>query len=208
MIDLYYWPTPNGKKVTILLAEAGIPYNVVPLNIGRGDQFKDDFLAISPNNRMPAMVDTEPAGGGASRSTSSSPARSCSISPKKAGRFLPADLARRYEVIEWVMWQMANQGPKSGECGHFRRLGDTRGDQSYAVARFTDEVNRLYGVLNNRLYDRPWIAGEEYSIADMICYPWTIGWQGQGQDLNDFKYFKPLVRGDGRAAGRAARHER
>jgi GSH-dependent disulfide-bond oxidoreductase len=189
MIDLYYWPTPNGKKVTILLEEAGIPYNVVPLNIGRGDQFTDDFLKISPNNRMPAMVDTEPAGGGAPIHIFESGAIMLYLA-EKAGRFLPADLARRYEVIEWVMWQMANQGPKSGEAGHFRRLGDSQGDQSYAVARFTDEVNRLYGVLNNRLYDRPWIAGEEYSIADMICYPWTIGWQGQGQDLNDFKYFK------------------
>ncbi len=189
MIDLYYWPTPNGKKVTILLEEAGIPYNVVPLNIGRGDQFTDDFLKISPNNRMPAMVDTEPAGGGAPIHVFESGAIMLYLA-EKAGKFLPTDLARRYEVIEWVMWQMANQGPKSGEAGHFRRLGDSQGDQSYAVARFTDEVNRLYGVLNNRLYDRPWIAGEEYTIADMICYPWTIGWQGQGQELNDFKYFK------------------
>ncbi len=189
MIDLYYWPTPNGKKVTILLEEAAIPYNVVPLNIGRGDQFTDDFLKISPNNRMPAMVDTEPAGGGAPIHVFESGAIMLYLA-EKAGKFLPTDLARRYEVIEWVMWQMANQGPKSGEAGHFRRLGDSQGDQSYAVTRFTDEVNRLYGVLNNRLYDRPWIAGEEYTIADMICYPWTIGWQGQGQDLNDFKYFK------------------
>ena len=189
MIDLFYWPTPNGKKVTILLEEAGIPYNVVPLNIGRGDQFTDDFLKISPNNRMPAMVDTEPAGGGAPIAVFESGAIMLYLA-EKAGRFLPTDLAKRYEVIEWVMWQMANQGPKSGEAGHFRRLGDSQGDQSYAVTRFTDEVNRLYGVLNNRLYDRPWIAGEEYTIADMICYPWTIGWQGQGQDLKDFKYFK------------------
>jgi GST-like protein len=189
MIDLYYWPTPNGKKVTILLEEAAIPYNVVPVNIGRGDQFTDDFLKISPNNRMPAMVDTEPAGGGAPIHVFESGAIMLYLA-EKAGKFLPTDLARRYEVIEWVMWQMANQGPKSGEAGHFRRLGDSQGDQSYAVTRFTDEVNRLYGVLNNRLYDRPWIAGEEYTIADMICYPWTIGWQGQGQDLNDFKYFK------------------
>jgi GST-like protein len=189
MIDLFYWPTPNGKKVTILLEEAGIPYNVVSLNIGRGDQFTDDFLKISPNNRMPAMVDTEPAGGGRPIAVFESGAIMLYLA-EKAGKFLPADLAGRYEVIEWVMWQMANQGPKSGEAGHFRRLGDSQGDQSYAVTRFTDVVNRLYGVLNNRLYDRPWIAGDEYTIADMICYPWTIGWQGQGQDLNDFKYFK------------------
>jgi GST-like protein len=189
MIDLYYWPTPNGKKVTILLEECGLPYNIVPTNIGRGDQFTDEFLKISPNNRMPAMVDNEPAGGGAPITLFESGAIMLYIA-EKAGQFLPTDLAGRYEVMQWVMWQMANQGPKSGEAGHFRRLGDSQGDQSYAVRRFTDEVNRLYGVLNNRLYDRPWVAGEEITIADMICYPWTIGWQGQGQDLNDFKYFK------------------
>jgi GST-like protein len=189
MIDLYYWPTPNGKKVTILLEEAGIPYNVVPCNIGKGDQFTDEFLRIGPNNRMPAMVDNEPAGGGAPISIFESGAMMLYLA-EKVGKFLPTDIAGRYEVVQWVMWQMANQGPKSGEAGHFRRLGDSQGDQSYAVRRFTDEVNRLYGVLNNRLYDRPWIAGEEITIADMICYPWTIGWQGQGQDLNDFKYFK------------------
>ena len=189
MIDLYYWPTPNGKKVTILLEECGLAYNIVPCNIGRGDQFTDEFLRISPNNRMPAMVDNEPAGGGPPIAIFESGAIMLYIA-EKAGQFLPTHLAARYEVIQWVMWQMANQGPKSGEAGHFRRLGDSQGDQSYAVRRFTDEVNRLYGVLNNRLYDRPWVAGEEYSIADMICYPWTIGWQGQGQDLNDFKYFK------------------
>jgi GSH-dependent disulfide-bond oxidoreductase len=189
MIDLYYWPTPNGKKVTILLEECGLPYNIVPCNIGRGDQFTDEFLKISPNNRMPAMIDNSPAGGGPPIAIFESGAIMLYIA-EKAGQFLPTHLAARYEVIEWVMWQMANQGPKSGEAGHFRRLGDSQGDQSYAVRRFTDEVNRLYGVLNNRLYDRPWIAGEEITIADMICYPWTIGWQGQGQELNDFKYFK------------------
>ena len=109
---------------------------------------------------------------------------------EKAGRFYPQDLRRRYEVNQWVIWQMANQGPKLGECGHFRRLGDKQGDQSYAVRRFTDEANRLYGVLNNRLYDRRYLAGDEYTIADMICYPWTVNWKGQGQDIDEFKYFK------------------
>jgi GST-like protein len=189
MIDVHYWPTPNGKKVTILLEELGMPYNVVPCNIGKGDQFTDDFLRINPNNRMPAIVDHEPVGGGSPISVFESGAIMLYIA-EKAGRFLPADLAGRFEVMQWVMWQMANQGPKSGECGHFRRLGDTRGDQTYAVTRFTDEVNRLYGVLNNRLYDRPWIAGDAYTIADMICYPWTVSWEAQGQDLGEFKYFK------------------
>jgi GST-like protein len=189
MIDIHYWPTPNGKKVTILLEELGLPYRIVPCNIGKGDQFKDEFLAIGPNNRMPAMVDHKPAGGGAPVTIFESGAIMMYIA-EKAGRFYPQDLRGKWEVTQWVIWQMANQGPKSGECGHFRRLGDTRGDQSYAVTRFTDEVNRLYGVLNNRLYDRPYLAGDEYTIADIISYPWTVNWQGQGQDINEFKYFK------------------
>ena len=189
MIDLHYWPTPNGKKITILLEELGIPYRIVPVNIGKGDQFRDEFLKIGPNNRMPALVDRAPAGGGAPISVFELGAIMMYLAEKE-GRFYPQDLRSRYEVNQWVMWQMANQGPKLGECGHFRRLGDTRGDQSYAVRRFTDEGNRLYGVLNNRLYDRRYIAGDEYTIADMICYPWTVGWKGQGQDIDEFKYFK------------------
>src|SRR6202012_787286 len=109
---------------------------------------------------------------------------------EKAGRFWPQDPRGKYEVAQWLIWQMANQGPKLGECGHFRRLGDTRGDQSYAVRRFPDEPNRLYGVLNQRLYDRPYLAGDDYTIADMIAYPWTAGWKFQGQEIEDFKHFK------------------
>ena len=189
MIDLYYWPTPNGKKVTILLEECGLPYNIVPLDIGRGDQFKDEFLKFNPNHRMPVIVDHEPKGGGAPISVFESGAIMMYIA-EKAGCFWPQDLRGKYEVTQWIMWQMANQGPKLGECGHFRRLGDTEGDQSYAVRRFTDEANRLYGVLNNRLVDRQYLAGDEYTIADMIAYPWTVNWQGQGQDIDEFKYFK------------------
>ncbi len=189
MIDLHYWPTPNGKKVTILLEELALPYRIVPCNIGRGDQFETDFLRISPNNRMPAMVDDEPEGGGEPITLFESGAIMIYLA-EKTGKFLPKDLHGRHETIQWVMWQMANQGPKTGECGHFRRLGDRQGDQTYAVRRFTDEVNRLYGVLNNRLYDRRYLVGDEYTIADMICYPWTLNWEGQGQDINDFKYFK------------------
>jgi GST-like protein len=189
LIDLHYWPTPNGKKVTILLEECGLPYTIVPCNIGKGDQFKDEFLSIGPNNRMPAMVDHAPADGGAPIAIFESGAIMLYIA-EKTGQFLPADERGRAEVTQWLIWQMANQGPKSGESGHFRRLGDTRGDQSYAVARFTDEVNRLYGVMNNRLYDRPWLAGDAYTIADMISYPWTVNWEAQGQDIEEFKYFK------------------
>jgi GST-like protein len=189
MIDLHYWPTPNGKKVTILLEECGLDYQIVPCHIGRGDQFADSFLSISPNNRMPALVDHAPQGGGAPISVFESGAMMMYIA-EKAGQFYPQDLRGRYEVNQWVMWQMANQGPKTGECGHFRRLDGSQGDQTYAVTRFTDEVNRMYGVLNNRLYDRPYVAGDEYTIADMICYPWTVGWREQAQDLSEFKYFK------------------
>ena len=189
MIDLHYWPTPNGKKVTILLEECAMPYRLVPCNIGRGDQFAADFLAMSPNNRMPALIDDEPVDGGEPVSVFESGAMMMYIA-EKAGQFYPADLRGRYEVNQWLIWQMANQGPKTGESGHFRRLDESAGDQSYAVRRFTDEVNRLYGVLNNRLYDNPYIGGDQYSIADMICYPWTVNWEGQGQDINEFKYFK------------------
>jgi GST-like protein len=189
MIDLYYWPTPNGWKISIMLEECGLPYNLIPVNIGTGEQFKPDFLKISPNNRMPAIVDHEPADGGGPISVFESGAILQYLA-EKTGKFLPADLAGRYEVVQWVMWQMANQGPKSGEAGHFRRLGDSQGDQSYAVRRFTDEVNRLYGVLNNRLYDRPWIAGDDYTIADMICYPWASSWATRDIDIEEFPNMK------------------
>jgi GST-like protein len=189
MIDVHYWPTPNGKKVTILLEELGLEYRIVPCNIGKGDQFTNDFLAISPNNRMPAIVDHDPLVGGAPISLFESGAIMMYLA-EKAGKFWPEAPRQKYEVTQWVIWQMANQGPKLGECGHFRRLGDSKGDQSYAVRRFTDEANRLYGVLNNRLYDRPYLAGDEYTIADMIAYPWTVGWKAQGQDIEEFKYFK------------------
>ncbi|WP_332765738.1 glutathione S-transferase N-terminal domain-containing protein [Phenylobacterium sp.] len=189
MIDVHYWPTPNGKKVTILLEELALPYEIVPVRIGQGDQFTDDFLKISPNNRMPAIVDRAPADGGAPIAIFESGAIMLYLA-EKAGRFLGRDLRSRYEITQWVIWQMANQGPKFGERGHFSRVPQSAGDQSYAQRRFNDETHRLYGVLNNRLYDRPYIAGDEYSIADMISYPWTAGWEQQGIDMGEFKYFK------------------
>jgi GSH-dependent disulfide-bond oxidoreductase len=189
MIDVHYWPTPNGKKVTILLEECGLPYRIVPCNIQKGDQFTPEFLAINPNHRMPVIVDREPKGGGAPISVFESGAIMMYIA-EKAGRFWPQDLRGKYAVTEWVLWQMANQGPKLGECGHFRRAGPEAGDLGYAVDRFTDEANRLYGVLNNRLYKSRYLAGEEYTIADMISYPWTVNWKAQGQDIEEFKHFK------------------
>ena len=204
MIELYFWPTPNGKKVTILLEELGVPYTVAPCNIGNGDQFKEGFLKISPNNRMPALVDHAPADGGPPIHLFESGAIMMYLA-EKHGRFYPQDLRPRYEVNQWVIWQMANQGPKLGECSHFRRLDDTKGDQSYAVRRFTDEANRLYGVLNNRLYDRRYLAGDEYTIADMISYPWTVNWQGAGAGHFRVPLFQALVRRNERAARGAAR---
>lgn len=188
MYEVHYWPTPNGKKVTILLEELGVPYTVTPVHIGRGDQFTDAFLAMNPNHRMPVLVDHAPADGGAPLSVFESGAIMIYLAEKE-GRFLPTAPRARADVMQWVIWQMANQGPKLGECGHFRRLGDTRGDQTYAVTRFTDEANRLYGVLNNRLFDRRYIAGDAITIADMICYPWTVNWKAQGQDIAEFPYF-------------------
>ena len=189
MIDLHYWPTPNGKKVTILLEECGLPYRVVACNIAQGTQFSDAFLRIGPNNRMPALVDDDPPGGGEPVSVFESGAMMMYVA-EKAGRFWPQDVRGRYEVTQWLIWQMANQGPKFGELGHFLRLRDSQGDQSYAVQRFSDEANRLYGVMNNRLYDRRYLAGDEYTIADMVSYPWCVNWKNQGQDLEEFPYFK------------------
>ena len=189
MIDLHYWPTPNGKKVTILLEECGIDYNVVYCNIGAGDQFSEAFLQICPNNRMPAIVDRHPADGGAPLSVFESAACMMYIADK-TGQFGGSDARRRWEVCQWLFWQMSNQGPKSGERGHFSRLEDSEGDQGYALRRFDDEVHRLYGVMNNRLYDRRFLAGDEYTIADMASYPWTVGWENQGIDLDEFRYFK------------------
>ncbi len=189
MIDLYYWPTPNGRKVSILLEEAEIPYNLVVLNIGRGDQFKPEFLKLNPNHRMPAIVDHAPVGGGVPIGVFESGAIMMYLA-EKAGKFWPQATRSKYEVTQWVIWQMANQGPKFGECGHFRRLRDTTGDQSYAVRRFGDEVNRLMGVMNYRLFYSRYLAGDLYTIADMTCYPWMINWRALGQDLEEFQHVK------------------
>lgn len=175
--------------MTIFLEEAGLPYTLIPLDIGRGDQFSPAYLKLNPNHRMPAIVDHEPRGGGGPVSVFESGAILFYLA-EKAGQFWPQAPHRKYEIVQWVIWQMANQGPKSGECGHFRRLGDRQGDQSYAVRRFTDEVNRLFGVLNNQLHDRPYLAGDDYSIADMASYPWATSWQAHGQDIEEFKYVK------------------
>jgi GST-like protein len=188
-LHLHYWPTPNGKKVTIFLEEAGLPYEIVPCNLGRGDQFEADFVKLNPNTRMPVLVDDAPVGGGAPISVFESGAILFYLA-EKSGRFWPQDIRRKYEVTQWVVWQMANQGPKFGEYGHFKRAAAANGEQPYAIRRFSDETNRLYGVLNNRLYDRRYLAGDDYGIADMASYPWTVHWKDQDQDLEEFPYFK------------------
>jgi GSH-dependent disulfide-bond oxidoreductase len=191
MIDLYFWPTPNGKKITIFLEETGVPYKLIPVNIGRGDQFSPDFLALNPNHRMPVIVDRKPAGGGAPISVLESGAILMYLA-EKSGQLLPQTPREKYEVVQWVFWQMANQGPKFGECGHFRRAAQDpkNGDLTYALRRFDDEVNRLFGVLNNRLHDRRYLAGDTFSIADIISYPWSLSWERLGQNLDEFKYVK------------------
>ena len=191
MLELYYWPTPNGKKVTILLEELGVPYEIKPVNIGRGDQFDPDFLRFSPNNRMPALIDTTPKDGGAPVHVFESGAIMMYIAERE-GRFLPHDLAKKYDVVQWVMWQMANQGPKFGEQGHFFRAAQNaaNGDLTYAVTRFTDEVHRLYGVMNLGLHKKDWLAAGEYTIADMICYPWASGYKLRKIDLDEFPNLK------------------
>jgi len=186
MIDLHYWTTPNGHKVTIFLEEAGLPYRIVPVNISKGDQFKPDFLAISPNNRIPAIVDHEPVGGGAPISIFESGAILLYLA-EKTGRFLPADPQGRVEVTQWLFWQMAGLGPMAGQNHHFSGYAPEK--LPYAINRYVSETNRLYGVLNKRLADRPFIAGT-YSIADMAAYPWIVPYKNQGQSLEDFPHLK------------------
>ncbi len=185
-IDVYYWPTPNGWKVTILLEELGVPYNIVPVNIGAGEQFKPDFLGISPNNRMPAIVDHEPVDGSGPLSIFESGAILEYIA-EKHGKFLPRDVRGKYEVLQWVYWQMGGLGPMSGQANHFRAYAAN--SIEYAINRYTDEVNRLYGVMNTRLADREFLAGP-YSIADMMSWPWVVTYERLGQDLNEFPYLK------------------
>jgi GST-like protein len=187
MFELYYWPTPNGKKVSILLEELALSYTLRPVHIGRGDQFNPEFLKISPNNRMPALVDSEPRGGGAPVTIFESGAIMMYLA-EGAGRFWPQEPHKKYDVVQWLMWQMANQGPKFGEQGHFMRASQipANGDLTYAIRRFSDEVHRLYGVMNLGLFEKQWLAAGEYTVADMICYPWAASWKTRGIDLDEF----------------------
>ena len=184
-IELYYWPTPNGFKISIMLEECKLAYTMIPVNISKGEQFEPGFLKISPNNRMPAIVDPQGPGG-----------RPISIFEsgailqylgRKTGKFLASDLYGRYDTIQWVFWQMGGLGPMAGQAHHFRNYA--REQIPYAISRYIDEVNRLYGVMNKRLADREFLAGR-YSIADMACVGWASRWKNQGQDIEEFPNLK------------------
>ena len=184
MIDLYYWTTPNGHKITLFLEESKIPYRLHAVNISKGDQFKPEFLAISPNNRIPAIVDNDPADGGKPISVFESGAILLYLAGK-TGKFLPKTLRGQVEVLEWLMWQMGGLGPMNGQNHHFALYAPEK--IPYAIDRYVKESGRLYGVLNKRLAGRDFILGKSYTIADMACYPW-INPERQGQDFKDFPH--------------------
>lgn len=186
MIDLYYWPTPNGHKITLFLEEAGLPYRIRPVNIGKGEQFHPDFLKISPNNRMPAIVDNEPKDGQAPIAVFESGAILVYLA-EKTGRFLATEARPRYEALQWLFWQMGGLGPMAGQNHHFSLYAKEK--IPYAIERYQNETTRLYRVLNERLADRDYVAGE-YSIADMAIYPWIVPHERQGQDLNKSSHLK------------------
>jgi GSH-dependent disulfide-bond oxidoreductase len=187
MLDLYYWPTPNGWKVAIMLEEVGLPYRVVPVNIVRGAQFQPGFLALNPNNRIPAIVDHEPIGGGAPLSMFESGAILLYLA-EKTNKLMPAGARARYETTQWLMWQMGGFGPMLGQTHHFRKFATDR--IVYAIERYTNEANRLYGVLNRQLAEREYIAGASFTIADVACFPWASLHTDQGQTLDEFPHVK------------------
>jgi GSH-dependent disulfide-bond oxidoreductase len=186
MIDLYYWHTPNGHKITLFLEEAGVPYALHRVDIGKGDQFKPEFLKIAPNNRIPAIVDNDPHGGGAPISIFESGAILLYLA-EKTGKFIPPDLRGRTNVVQWLFWQMGGLGPMAGQNGHFNVYAPEK--IPYAMDRYTRETARLYGVLDIQLENRDFIAGD-YSIADMACYPWIVPHENHKQDLKDFPRVK------------------
>lgn len=185
MLDLYYWPTPNGHKITIFLEEAGLAYRIMPVNIGRGEQFAPEFLAIAPNNRMPALVDADVEGEPVRLFESGAILQYLA---EKTGRFLPTDLRARFTVLQWLYWQMAGLGPMAGQNHHFARYAPEK--IPYAIDRYVRETARLYGVLDRRLAQSPFVGGSEYSIADMACYPWIVPHRDQQQELEAFTHLK------------------
>ncbi len=186
MIRFYTWPTPNGFKVSIMLEETGLDYEVVPIDIRSGDQFKPDFLEISPNNKMPAIIDTDSPGGEPYPLFESGAI--LMYLAEKTGRFMPSDVAARYRVVEWLMFQMGGVGPMLGQTHHFRQYAPE--PIPYAVDRYTKEAGRLYGVLDRRLGEVEYLSGGDYSIADMATFPWLRRPERQGQDMADFPNLK------------------
>ncbi len=187
MIDLYYWTTPNGHKITLFLEESGLPYKINPVDIGKGEQFAPDFLRISPNNRIPAIVDRAPADGGAPISIFESGAILLYLA-EKTGRFLPHDIRGRQQVLQWLFWQVGGLGPMAGQNHHFSGYAGEK--IPYAIDRYVGETARLYAVLNRHLRDREFIGGSDYSIADMACYPWIVPHEAQSQKLEDFSHLQ------------------
>jgi GST-like protein len=187
MIDLHFWPTPNGHKISIFLEEASLPYRFCPVNIGKGEQFRPEFLKIAPNNRMPAIVDHAPADGGEPISVFESGAILVYLA-EKTGKFLAPDLRGRMKTLEWLFWQMGGLGPMAGQNHHFSQYAPEK--IPYAIDRYVKETNRLYGVLDRQLANNEWVAGGAYSIADMACYPWVVSHDKQSQKLEDFPHVK------------------
>jgi GST-like protein len=187
MIDLYYWTTPNGHKITMFLEEVELPYTIFPINIGAGDQFKPDFLKIAPNNRIPAIVDREPIDGGMPISIFESGAILLYLA-EKTGKLIPTDIRDRVEVLQWLFWQMGGLGPMAGQNHHFSQYAPEK--IPYAIERYVKETGRLYAVLDRRLSDREFIAGNNYSIADIASYPWIVPYERQGQNLDNFSNLK------------------
>lgn len=187
MIDLYFWTTPNGYKPLLFLEETGLAHTIVPVNISKGEQFRPEFLAISPNNRMPAIVDHAPAGGGAPVSVFESGAILLYLA-EKTGRFVPQDLRGRTETLQWLFWQMAGLGPMAGQNHHFAHYAPEK--LPYAIDRYVRETGRLYGVMNKRLATRAYLAGDAYTIADMAAYPWVVPHKRQSQRLGDFPHLE------------------
>ena len=185
MIDLYYWTTPNGHKMTMFLEETGMPYTIHPVNIGKGDQFKPEFLKISPNNRIPALVDRAPPDGGEPIAMFESGAMLLYLADR-VGRFIPRDARARLDCIQWLFWQMGNLGPMAGQNHHFVHYAPEK--IPYAIDRYVNETGRLYAVLNKRLADREFISGE-YTIADMASYPWVLP-ERQSQNIDEFPHLK------------------
>lgn len=192
MIELHYWPTPNGHKITMFLEEAGLPYEIKAVNIGRGDQFKPEYLKISPNNKMPAIVDTDPLGGGKPLSIFESGAILQYLA-EKSGKFMPVSTRERYVVMEWLFWQVGGLGPMLGQNHHFNNYAPEK--IPYAIDRYVNETHRLYGVLNSRLDGRAFIAGKDYTIADMAAYPWIVPYESQGMTLEEFPHLKGWFEG-------------